>query len=101
MLQNLISSFVFRGLRTVESFSQPVFTVGSFLLIGALWGVLEEPSRAGEVNSPGLKPPFGQPQLAAINSAQAGNAISVNGGCASHSLDTGRGPDGDRRLRPD
>jgi len=49
------------------------------LLIGALWGVLEEPSRAGEVNSPGLKPPFGQPQLAAINSAQAGNAISVNG----------------------
>jgi hypothetical protein len=79
MLQNLISSFMFRGLRAVKTLSQPVFTVGSCLLIGALWGALGEPARASEVNPPGLTPLLSQPQLAAINSAQAGNAVSVNG----------------------
>jgi hypothetical protein len=79
MLQKSTLSVSFRGLQALNPRGRRVFTAGFSLLIGlplVAWG---ESARAGELQSRGLSPSLDQSQIAAIDSAQAGNAISVNG----------------------
>jgi hypothetical protein len=80
MLQKTILPLAFRSLSIPNPCGKRVFIAGLLLLAGGLLGGTAELAQASKgAFADDLNRTLSQPQLAVINSTQAGNAISVNG----------------------